>query len=116
MKKLKPYVILHLILFISSLGGICSKTAAGKPFLSFDFCFYYGLTLFILIVYALVWQQILKSVPLNIAYVNKSVTLIWGMIWGTIVFKEQITLTNIIGAAAVIAGVLIMTTGGEKNE
>ena len=66
-------------------------------------------------VYALLWQQVLKSIPLNIAYANKAVTLVWGMIWGAVVFKEQITITNIIGAVVVLAGVLLMVTGGEKK-
>lgn len=115
MKKIKPYLILHLILLVYSLSGICSKTASSKQFLSFEFILFYGLVLFIMAVYALLWQQVLKSIPLNIAYANKAVTLVWGMVWGAVVFKEQITITNIIGAVVVLAGVLLMVTGGEKK-
>lgn len=116
MKKLKPYLILNLILLFYSLGGICSKTASGKPFLSFEFILFYGLVLFILAVYALLWQQIIKKIPLNTAYANKAVTLVWGMVWGAVIFKEHISLANIIGAAIVLAGVLLMVTGGEKEK
>ncbi len=116
MKKLKPYLILNLILLFYSLGGICSKTASGKPFLSFEFILFYGLVLFILAVYALLWQQIIKKIPLNIAYANRAVTLVWGMVWGAVIFKEHISLANIIGAAIVLAGVLLMVTGGEKEK
>ena len=35
MKKIKPYLFLNLILFLYSMGGVCSKIAAGKEFLSF---------------------------------------------------------------------------------
>lgn len=115
MKKLKPYLILHLILLFYSLSGICSKIASSKHFLSLEFILFYGLVLFIMAVYALLWQQVLKSIPLNIAYANKAITLIWGMVWGVIVFKEQITISNIIGAVIVLAGVLLMVTGGEKK-
>ncbi len=116
MKKIKPYLILHLILLFYSLGGLCSKIASAKEFLSFDFILFYGLVLFILAAYALLWQQIIKLVPLNIAYTNKSVTLVWGMVWGVVVFKEQITIANVIGAAVVLIGVLLMVTGGEKEK
>lgn len=116
MKKLKPYLILNLIILFYSLGGICSKTASGKPFLSFEFILFYGLVLFILAVYALLWQQIIKKIPLNTAYANKAVTLVWGMVWGAVIFKEHISLANIIGAAIVLAGVLLMVTGGEKEK
>lgn len=116
MKNIKTYLILNLILLFYSLGGICSKTASGKPFLSFEFILFYGLVLFILAVYALLWQQIIKKIPLNIAYANRAVTLVWGMVWGAVIFKEHISLANIIGAAIVLAGVLLMVTGGEKEK
>lgn len=116
MRKIKPYLILNLILFFYSLGSICSKIASGKQFLTFEFILFYGLSLFTLAVYALLWQQVIKKVPLNIAYANKAITLVWGMIWGAVVFKEQITLANIIGAVVVLAGVLLMVTGGEKKD
>lgn len=116
MKTLKPYLILNLIILFYSLGGICSKTASGKQFLSFEFILFYGLVLFILAVYAVLWQQVIKRIPLNIAYANKAVTLVWGMVWGAVVFKEHISLANIIGAVIVLAGVLLMVTGGEKEK
>lgn len=116
MKTLKPYLILNLILLFYSLSGICSKTASGKQFLSFEFILFYGLVLFILTVYAILWQQVIKRIPLNIAYANKAVTLVWGMVWGAVVFKEHISFANIIGAVIVLAGVLLMVTGGEKEK
>lgn len=115
MKKIKPYIILHLILFLSSLGGICSKTAAGKPFLSFEFCLFYGLMILILGVYAILWQQVLKSLPLNVAYANKSVVMIWSALWGVLFFNETITLSNIIGTIIVLAGVMLMVWEEDKK-
>lgn len=115
MKKIKPYLILNLILLFYSLGSICSKTASGKQFFSFEYILFYGLSLLTLAVYALMWQQIIKKVPLNIAYANKAITLVWGMVWGAVIFKEHISLSNIIGAVIVLAGVILMVTGGEKK-
>ncbi len=114
--KYKPYILLHLILLFNSVGGICSKTAAGKPFLSLEWILLYGLLIFIMAVYALLWQQVLKMLPLNVAYANKAVTVVWGIMWGVMLFNETITLNNIIGAVIVIAGAVLMMTGGDKNE
>lgn len=116
MEKIKPYLVLNLILIFYSFGGVCSKTAAGKGFLSFEFCLFYGLLIVILGVYAVLWQQVIKKIPLNIAYANKAITLIWGMVWGAVIFKEHISLSNIIGAVVVLAGVMLMVTGDKKNE
>ena len=115
MKKIKPFLILHLILVAYSTGGIFSKLASKQPFLSLKFCLLYGAVLFLLGIYALLWQQVLKMIPLNIAYANKAITLVWGMVWGAVVFKERITVTNVIGALVVLAGVLLVVTGGEKK-
>ena len=54
---------LHGSLLISSLSGICSKMAARQPAFSLPFFLWYGGTLAIMFVYALVWQQILKRMP-----------------------------------------------------
>ena len=64
--RTKVIVFLHIVLMIYSLLGICSKLAAGEEFLSVRFIFYYGIVLTNLFVYAIVWQQIIKRMPLII--------------------------------------------------
>lgn len=118
MKKVLPFILLHAIIFIYSLGGICSKTAASKDFLSLEWIMLYGLVLLSLAVYALVWQQVLKMLPLNLAYASKSVTVIWGMFWGALIFGETITVPHVIGALIILAGIVLMVTGerGKNGE
>lgn len=115
MKKAAPYILLHVIIMLYSLGGICSKTAASKDFLSIEWIFFYGLVLLILAIYAVAWQQVLKKVDLNIAYASKSLTLIWSAMWGILLFNESISWNNVLGGVIVIAGVILMVTGGEKK-
>lgn len=112
-KKVLPYLILHSCLLFYSFGSICSKMASRQKFLSFKFIVFYGLLIAILGVYAILWQQILKKIPLSIAYANKSVGVIWGMIWGAVIFSETITLNMIIGAVFVVAGVIFLVTCNE---
>lgn len=116
MNKVKNIIFLNLILIIYAISSVCSKFASGYPFLSPEWIILYGLLIFFLGIYALLWQQILKRLPLNLAYANKSVTLIWGMIFGAVIFDEKITVTNVIGAVIVLAGVIIMSTSSPKTE
>ncbi len=109
----KYYLILHLQLFILSLSGICSKLAAGYDFLSFKFIFWYGLVILNLGVYAIVWQQIIKHLPLTTAYANKAVGIVWGIMWGVLVFHEQIKWNMILGAVIVIVGVILVVKSDE---
>lgn len=72
------------------------------------FILFYSLVLLDLAVYAIVWQQILKKLPLVSAYANKAVTVIWGLIWGMVIFKESLTIWNVIGAIVIIIGIYIV--------
>ena len=64
-------------------------------------------------VYALLWQQILKRMDLTTAYANKPVGLVWGMIWGVLLFKETISLKMILGAAVIFVGIFLVVTSDE---
>lgn len=104
---LKDYVFLHAMLFLYGAGGIFSKTAASKPFGSFEFFLFYGLMLFNLAVYAVLWQQVLKRFPLSTAFSNKSVTIVWGMLWGAVIFGESITPMMIVGCLLILVGIYL---------
>ena len=73
-------------------------------------------TCFPLFVYAIVWQQLLKKLPLVTAYANKAVTVIWGIVWGYFFFNEGITIYKLIGAVVIVIGVyLVVSSDGESN-
>ena len=114
----KPFsfLALNVIVLLYSLGGICSKLAASKVFLSLEWMILYGLLLLSLVIYAITWQQILKIIPLNIAYTIKSIGVIWTLIWGVVVFNEQINIVHLISALFIIGGVLLMTISDKKAE
>ena len=116
MSKFKSFVILHIILALFSVSAVFSKLAAMEESLSFKWVIYYGAVLFIMFIYAIAWQQIIKQMPIVTAYANKAVTVIWGIIYGLIIFKEDITVPKIIGAVIIIAGVYLVVTGDEYDE
>lgn len=113
---IKPLIFLHILLAIYSLGGISSKLAGQQEFLSFKFCLYYSIVLLILFIYALLWQQVLKKLPLVTAFANKAVIIIWGIIWGAVFFEETITLSKIIGAFVIVVGVCLVVCSDENKE
>lgn len=112
-KRWKDYLLLHGALFLYSTGSFYSKTAASKEFLSPGFILFYGLMLLNLLVYAVLWQQILKRFPLTVAFANKAVVIVWGILWGALVFHETITWRMILGAIVIIIGVLVVVTDHE---
>ncbi len=113
-EKIKWFFVLHMIIIVYSISGICSKTAAQYDFLSFKWIIFYGIVICILGFYALAWQQVLKHLPLITTYANKAVTTLQGLVWGFIVFHEQITIQKVVGAAIVIVGVYLVVSGDES--
>ncbi len=113
MNKTKDYIFLHLSLFMFSFCGVFSKLASSYTFLSLKFFLFYGLSILILFIYTILWQQILKKIPLTTAFFNKSITIIWAMIWGLLFFKEVITIKMIIGSLAVLIGVSLVVSEHE---
>ncbi len=114
--KLKVIFLLHLLLVVYSLSGILSKKAGGEAFLSPRFCLFYGGVILLLALYALCWQQIIKRLPLTTAFANKAVTVVWGIIWGALFFRESVTPGKVIGAAVVVVGVVLFALSEGKDE
>ena len=111
--NVRYYIMLHVLLMIYSFSGVCSKMAAKYESLSIEFCFFYGLILMNLFLYALVWQQLIKHLALTTAFCNKAVNIVWGMVWGILFFREAITWNMILGAIIVIFGVIIVVMSNE---
>lgn len=115
-KRAVTLIALHLLLLVYSLSGIFSKNAAHEPFMSPMFIALYGGMLAILFIYAIGWQQILKRLSLSLAFANKAVTVVWGMVWGFFIFGESISALNLIGATLVIAGVVLYARADAEDE
>ena len=115
MKKHNSYALtligLHLLLAVYSLSGFFSKNAAAQPFLSLQYIAFYCGMMAILVLYAVGWQQVIKRLPLTLAFANKAVTVVWGILWGALFFHGSITPGKLMGAAVVVAGVVLFGKG-----
>ena len=112
----KHYFLLHTLLILYSIGGICSKKAAAETFFNPNFFFYYILLLLILAVYAFGWQQIIKVLPLSMAFANKSITVIWSLVWGVLLFNEKITFEKLLGISFIVIGIVLFTYEDKRVE
>lgn len=112
----KVFLALHLLLLFYSCSSVLSKLAAGQEFLSLGFLVCYGGMFMILVIYAVGWQQILKRLPLTVAFANKAVTLVWSMVFGALLFQESIKLNQLIGCALAVAGVILFVKEDAAND
>ncbi len=107
-KGARHILLMHAGFLLYSCYSLVGKAAARFPFFSPPFIIAYGIVAAILCAYAVIWQQVLKHVPLSVAVANKSVTVIWGILFGKIFFAETVRWNMIVGAAVILAGILLL--------
>ena len=110
------FLLMHAGFLLYSFYTVIGKFAVKYDFLSLHFCLFYCLLIFILFLYAIIWQQVLKVIPLSFATANKAATIVWGMLWSFLFFQENISLKKIIGAIIIFIGILILSTTSESGE
>lgn len=108
-------VMLQFSVMVYSLSTVAGNMASKHEFLSLGYILFFGLDFFILGVYAILWQQIIKRFQLSIAYANKAMTLLWSMVWNFMIFSQGITVKKVIGVLIVMAGVVVMNMGEDKD-
>lgn len=107
---IKNIVILQAIIFLYTLSTVVAKYASFQEFLSVKFIGFYALEIFILGIYAILWQQIIKKFDISIAYANRAMGLLWSVVWAVVFFGEDIKVKNIIGVVIVIIGTIIVNS------
>ena len=113
--QIKDILMLQIVFFIYSINSVVAKFASAQEPFSLNFIMLYGLELCVLGVYAILWQQLIKRMELSVAYSNKAVVLLWAMVFGALLFKEQITLTKVAGILLVIVGIVVLNSEEVKE-
>ena len=113
--KAVDFLMLELSVLVYSLSTVAANMASKYEFLSLGYILFFGLEFIILAVYAVLWQQIIKKFQLSIAYANKSMTLLWSMLWNYLIFSQGITPGKVCGVLLVMVGVIIMNLGGGEK-
>ncbi len=109
------WLMMHLLFMIYSMTTVISRKIGGADLLSTESVAGYLLIILCMGIYALGWQQVLKSFSLSQAFANKAVVVIWGLVWGSVLFGERMTPAKLTGAALIIAGVLFFASEGEEG-
>ena len=107
-------VFLSIVLYMFfSTSSVFMKYASSQQTLFMSLVFY-ALSMLTLGIFALLWQKLLKKFDLSKVYVFKSTTIIWGMIFGFLLFREPVTIKMIIGSVITIIGICLII--GDKQD
>lgn len=107
--KLSPIAALALVglNFLYAGTSIFSKMASGKGWGSGAWMLWMAGTVATMGLYALLWQQALRRVPVATAYVFRGTTLLFVLVLSHCLFGEPVTARNLIGAGLIVGGIAL---------
>lgn len=108
-EKIGIFLLLNVAFLVYSLSSVVAKINAltNSP-LSIRFFFFFGIQIFAMVLYTILWQFSIKRLDLNVAFSLKAITIIWSLIFAKYIFNEIITLNNIIGIIVIIIGIMVV--------
>lgn len=107
-------VLLAISFLIYSTTDVFSKMASEVEMLSVEYFIYFSLVLLTMTIYAILWQVVLKKVPLTQAFLFKSITVVFSLFFAFLLFNEVITRKNLIGATLIIVGIILNALDSSK--
>ena len=105
--KIKSVLFAIVIYLFFSLSSVFMKFASLQSNMFYKLVFF-GLSILTLGI-------LLNKFDLSKVYFFKATTIIWGMIFGILLFNEEVTINMIIGVVVTTLGVATILTG-EKND
>lgn len=93
--------------FIYACTSIFTKMASRQEMLSWPYMLWIAGAIGVMGVYALLWQQVIKRMPLSMAYMFKGTSLVFVLLISALLFGEAITTSNLIGSVIIIIGIVL---------
>ena len=108
--KIKSVLFAIIIYLFFSLSSVFMKFASLHDNMFYKLIFF-GLSILTLSAFSVAWQKLLNKFNLSKVYFFKATTIIWGMIFGIILFNEKVTINMIIGVIVTTLGVATILMG-----
>ena len=106
-KSFKTYLALIGVNLVYACTSIFTKMASRQEMLSLPYLLWIAGAVGVMGVYAVLWQQVIKRMPLSTAYMFKGTSLIFVLLISALLFGEAITVNNVIGSAIIITGIVL---------
>jgi multidrug transporter EmrE-like cation transporter len=107
MDKRHCYTYLVLINLYYSFISVATKLTSRQRLLSSRYFLGLGIVIALLVIYAILWQRILKKVYLSDAFMFKGMSIIFILLISHFVFNESVFVCNIIGSILIIYGIIL---------
>ena len=115
MNRIILYSLLIFSFFIYALTSVFTKYASVHSFLSWPYVLLLGGAVATLGIYAALWQQIIRRMPISDAFMWKGTTIVWAMLFASILFGEAISFRNVMGSTLIIIGITLYAWSERKE-
>lgn len=95
---------------------ILNRMASIYAPLSLGYVFMLSISVIVLAIYAISWQQIIKRMPISDAYMFKGTSIVFVLLLSAWLFEEIITWQNIIGSTIIILGIALFAKADKEAE
>lgn len=113
LKKYITYIVLVAINLLYACVSIFTKYASQSEFLSWGYVWAVAGAIGVMGLYAVLWQQVLKRIELSLAYMFKGTSIFFVMLLAHVIFGEQITWNNIVGAIIIVSGIMLFANSAK---
>ena len=109
---LRSLLALQGAVILYSFADVAAKLASAHPFLSGGYVLWIGAEALARGAYALCWPQLIQRVDIAVAYANRAAAVVWTTLWAALLFRETITLRNMVGIGILFAGIWMVNRDG----
>ena len=110
----KKYLALVGVNLIYAFVSVLTKTASLYEFLSIEYILAIIGGVFVLGIYAISWQQIIKRMPISETYMFKGTSIIFILLFSALLFNESISLQNVIGSIIIILAIALFAKSDKE--
>jgi len=106
-KHFQRYLSLIGVNLVYACTSIFTKMASRQDELSWTYLLWIAGAMGVMGLYAILWQQVIKRMPLSTAYMFKGTSLVFVLLISVLLFGETISINNLIGSAIIIVGIVL---------
>ena len=114
--KIGKLISLITVNLLYAIVLILNRMASIYAPLSLGYVFMLSISVIVLAIYAISWQQIIKRMPISDAYMFKGTSIVFVLLLSAWLFEEIITWQNIIGSTIIILGIALFAKADKESE
>ena len=114
--KIGKLISLITVNLLYAIVLILNRMASIYAPLSLGYILLLSISVIVLAIYAISWQQIIKRMPISDAYMFKGTSIVFVLLLSSLIFGEIITWQTVVGSIIIIFGSALFAKADKEVE